>query len=61
MTTRLRVTRKFRGATYEIEVKNPNCSTHGIKSIIVDGIEVEGNLIPLFAEGSEVHVTAILT
>ena len=55
-----KVTRKFRGATYEIEIKNPNGSTHGIKSLILDGKEISGNLIPLSSEGSLVHVTAVL-
>ena len=54
------VTRKFRGATYEIEVKNPNGATHGVKSLTIDGKEITGNLIPLAAEGSLVHVTAVL-
>ena len=55
-----KVTRKFRGATYEIEIMNPNGATHGIKSITVDGKEICGNLIPIAVEGSLVHVTAVL-
>ena len=55
-----KITRKFRGATYEIEIKNPNGSMHGLQKLVVDGKEISGNLIPLFSEGSLVHVTAVL-
>ena len=54
------VTRKFRGATYIINVKNPNGSQHGVRELIVDGKTIAGNLIPIAAEGSKVHITAIL-
>jgi cellobiose phosphorylase len=55
-----KIIRKFRGATYQIEIKNPNGSMRGIKSLIVDGKEIAGNIIPIFSEGSLVHVTAVL-
>lgn len=45
------VTRQFRGATYEIEVKNPNASMKGIKSMKIDGCEIDGNMIPLMPVG----------
>lgn len=52
--------RKFRGADYEIEVKNPDQVEKGIKKLIVDGKEVEGTVVP-FEEGKKVyHVTAIM-
>ena len=54
------VTRKFRGATYEIEIKNPSGATHGIKSVTVDGKEISGNLIPIAPVGSIIKITAIL-
>ena len=47
-----KITRKFRRATYEIEVANPNHLQHGVQSMEVDGSRVEGNLIPIFAEGT---------
>lgn len=40
--------RKFRGATYIIEVKNPNRVSKGIKEIIVDDSKLEGNVVPQF-------------
>ncbi|MFT3784374.1 MAG: glycosyl transferase [Nibricoccus sp.] len=46
------VTRKFRGVTYQIEVKNPKGKSKGVKSLVVDGVKVEGNLIPTPAAGT---------
>ncbi|MCL2199457.1 MAG: glycosyl transferase [Defluviitaleaceae bacterium] len=45
------VTRKFRGATYEITVQNPNGAEKGIKEITVDGKKIEGNILPV-SEGT---------
>jgi len=45
------VTRRFRDADYHIEVKNPNNVSKGIKSLVVNGEEVQGNIIPLFEAG----------
>ena len=41
------VTRRFRGAEYNIHVSNPNGNQKGIKSLVVDGNPVEGNIVPL--------------
>lgn len=46
------VSRLFRGATYNITVKNPDHVSSGVKSMTVDGKAVEGNLIPVFADGT---------
>ncbi|MFT3869622.1 MAG: glycosyl transferase [Nibricoccus sp.] len=46
------VTRKFRGVTYQIEIKNPKGKSKGVKSLVVDGVKVEGNLIPTPAAGT---------
>ena len=52
--------RKFRGAVYEIEVKNPDHVQKGIKELIVDGKKVEGNIVP-FEEGKTLyHVQAVM-
>ncbi|MDD4279848.1 MAG: hypothetical protein PHX74_08970 [Candidatus Sumerlaeales bacterium] len=40
-----KISRKFRGKKYEITVKNPDGVCKGVKSMIVDGKPVEGNLI----------------
>ncbi|MCL1862434.1 MAG: glycosyl transferase, partial [Defluviitaleaceae bacterium] len=45
------VTRKFRGATYEITVENPNGVEKGIKEITVDGKKTEGNILPVSKGG----------
>ncbi len=54
------VSRKFRGATYNIEVKNPSHVSKGIKSLTVNGETVSGTVIPTAEAGSEVNVEVIL-
>ena len=39
------VKRKFRGATYEITVQNPQGVCKGIKTLTVDGVKTEGNIV----------------
>ena len=55
-----KVTRKFRGATFEITVSNPDHVSKGIKKLLVDGKEVEGNVIPVFNDGVVHTVIAIM-
>ncbi|CCQ97006.1 putative phosphorylase [[Clostridium] ultunense Esp] len=52
--------RPFRGATYTIEVKNPDHVNRGVKELYVDGNPVEGNLIPDLADGKDHHVLVIM-
>lgn len=47
-----KITRKFRGAVYEIEICNPNGSMKGVKSLEIDGKPAEGNFIPVMPERS---------
>jgi cellobiose phosphorylase len=54
------VTRRFRNATYVISVKNPNGVCKGVAKMVVDGVEREGNLIPLFEDGASHQVEVIL-
>ncbi len=54
------VTRRFRGATYRVSVKNPNGVCKGVKSLLVDGKRVEGDVIPTQPAGSEVKVEIVL-
>ena len=49
-----RLTRRYRGAVYEIEVKNPNGVQHGIARITADGKALEGNILPPAPKGSTV-------
>ena len=55
-----KATRKFRGATYQIEVVNPNGKSTGISEVTVDGLPHKSNLIPVFGDGKEHKVKAIL-
>ncbi|MDP3979869.1 MAG: hypothetical protein Q8Q33_00490 [Chlamydiota bacterium] len=40
------VRRKFRGAVYEIQVKNPKGLNRGVKELRLDGKRIEGNCLP---------------
>jgi cellobiose phosphorylase len=53
------ISRKFRGATYKIEVKN-NGVMKGVKKITLNGKEIKGNIIPLQPEGSVNTVEVIM-
>jgi cellobiose phosphorylase len=46
-----KITRKFRGATYNIEVLNPDGVCKGVKTITIDGKSINGNVISLMPEG----------
>ncbi|MCF0130620.1 MAG: glycosyl transferase [Pseudobutyrivibrio sp.] len=54
------ITREFRGAKYNIEVKNPNSVEKGVKTLTVDGVEVPGTVIPYDANKKEYNVTVVL-
>ena len=51
--------RKFRGSTYNITVKNPDGAEKGVRTLLVNGKPISGNIIPIPAEGSilDVQVT----
>lgn len=49
-----KVERKCRGATYLIEVKNPNGKSKGTSSMKVDGKAVKGNIVPWFTSGDHI-------
>ena len=53
-------TRKFRGVTYHIHVKNPNHVSKGVKCVKVDGECINGNLLPLLRKGSKHEVEVVL-
>jgi cellobiose phosphorylase len=54
-----KVTREFRKAVCQIEVKNPDHVCKGVKSVQVDGKEIAGNVVPVFEDGKthQVEVT----
>ncbi len=54
------ITRVYRGVTYEIEIKNPHKVEKGVACLTVDGIEVQGNVIPYDSSKKKVKVIATL-
>ena len=55
-----KVSRKFRGAIYNIEVVNPESVSKGVKQVFIDGEENKmGNLVPVMPVGTY-HVKVIL-
>ncbi len=54
------VTRKFRGATYQIEIQNPDGKSKGVKFLEVDGTMQTSNLLPLFEDGKLHKVKVVL-
>ena len=53
------VVRKWRGATYNIKVKNPDGIEKGVKSISLNGKKIDG-LIPVHPEGSVSEVEVVM-
>ena len=55
-----RISRRFRGATYEIAVENPDHVCRGVKVVTVDGGAIEGSVLPVFGDGKVHEVKVIL-
>jgi cellobiose phosphorylase len=55
-----KVSRQFRGARYEIDIQNPKRISKGVKSMAVDGVQVHGNVIPIFSDGQMHQVIVVL-
>jgi cellobiose phosphorylase len=55
-----KVTRQYRGSTYEITFKNPDHVSRGIKKVSVDGKDIEGNVLPVFNDGKQYKVEVIM-
>ena len=55
-----RVTRRFRGAVYEIEVENPDHVSRGVRSLTLDGSPLAGNRVPALADGGKHQVRVVL-
>ena len=53
-------TRLFRGAKYNITIKNPNHVCKGVKSLVVDGKAVDGCVVPFVEGKKEVNVEITL-
>ena len=56
-----RVTRRFRDVVYDISVENPDGACGGVQSLLVDGREIEGNLVPLSPGVERVAVEVVLS
>jgi len=54
-----KLTRKFRGATYQIDVQNPDGLSKGVKEVFVDGKQQTSNLIPSFGDG-KIHAVKVV-
>ncbi|MEQ9824064.1 MAG: glycosyl transferase [Puniceicoccaceae bacterium] len=50
------VTRKLRGATYELKFVNPDGVNKGVRFLEIDGRRIEGNRIPLVSAGESCEV-----
>ena len=55
-----KVTRHFRGVEYQIQVTNPRGVCRGVKSLLVNGQKVAGNVIPFDPSQKTVRVETVL-
>lgn len=55
-----RVEREFRGCRYNIFIKNENGVSMGVKSVMVNGAPVEGNIIPYKKGRNSANVTVYM-
>ncbi|MBP7692214.1 MAG: glycosyl transferase family 36, partial [Anaerolineales bacterium] len=53
------VTRKFRNAVYRIVVKNPARVSRGVRTVLVDGRPVAGQVLPVLGDG-QTHAVEIV-
>ncbi len=54
------ITRQFRGDIYNITVKNPDHVSRGVARLLVDGREVNGNVIPISGDKKMHEVEVVL-
>ncbi|SNR48293.1 cellobiose phosphorylase [Lutibacter agarilyticus] len=55
-----KMTREFRGATYNIEVFNPKHISKGVLQLIVNGEEIEGVIVPILEKGKKHSIQVIM-
>jgi len=53
------IKRPFRGAIYEIDIKNPNGVSKGVKEVVVDGEKIDGCVIRPHGDG-KIHKVSVL-
>ena len=54
------VSRRFRGAVYQISVENPDGVEHGVKALYVNGDPVPDSVIPVQRAGDTVNVRVVM-
>ena len=54
------VTRRFRGATYQISVRNPGRISGRVAHLEVGGQRIEGTLVPPAPPGATVQVEVVV-
>ncbi len=54
------VQRVYRGATYHITVRNPEHVCKGVRTVMVDGVPLESNIVPIALPGSVCRVEVTL-
>ena len=54
------VSRRFRGAIYDIDIQNPGHVCRGVKKVTLDGKEIAGNVLPVLGDGKRHQVTVTL-
>lgn len=55
-----KVTRRFRDVTYHISVKNPGHVQKGVASMTVDGVKIDGCIVPFEKGSSDVNVEVVM-
>ncbi len=55
-----KVKRQFRGANLNIEIKNPNHVSKGVKEITIDGKAIEGAIIPVLEDGKSYNIVVTM-
>ena len=54
------VIRRYRGATYEITVENPDGAQHGVRAMYADGQLISGTILPVAPAGSTAQVRVVM-
>jgi cellobiose phosphorylase len=54
------VQRQFRGASYDIVIKNPKHVARGVVKLVVNGVELKGDVVPPAKPGAKVKVEVTL-
>ena len=55
-----KISRTYRANTYDITIKNPDHVSKGVKSVIVDGVKISGNILPEFEKDTKHSVEVIM-